>query len=294
MPTVLEVCHLRKCYRKLVAVDDISFRIQEGICFGLLGPNGAGKTTTIEMIEGITQPTSGEILYRGKPRDAGFSLQAGIQFQATSVMEHLKTREILNLFHSLYPKTLPLDELIVLCDLESLLDQVATRLSGGQKQRLMFALSLVNDPEFIFLDEPTTGLDPQSRRNLWKLIEQVKSQGKNVLLTTHYMDEAEILCDHLIIIDHGRIIAEGSPVALLREHFGYYYVCLDAPEFDRLDYVPAEPVSRKNGRIEIQSRSVNDTLQQLLQRGALLNSLSVRQPTLEDLFLKLTGHTLRE
>ncbi|OGT77906.1 MAG: ABC transporter ATP-binding protein [Gammaproteobacteria bacterium RIFCSPLOWO2_02_FULL_56_15] len=294
MPTVLEVRNLRKCYRNLVAVDDISFCIPEGICFGLLGPNGAGKTTTIEMIEGITQPTSGEILYRGKPRDASFSLQAGIQFQATSVMEHLKTREILRLFHSLYQKTMPLAELVKLCDLESLLEQTATRLSGGQKQRLMFALSLVNDPEFIFLDEPTTGLDPQSRRNLWKLIERVKAQGKNVLMTTHYMDEAEILCDHLIIIDHGRIIAEGSPAALLREYFGYYYVCLDAPDFDRLDYDPAEPVSRKNGRIEIQSRSVNDTLQQLLQRGALLNSLSVRQPTLEDLFLKLTGHTLRE
>src|SRR3989338_8260424 len=127
MPTVLEVRNLRKCYRDLVAVDDISFSIPEGICFGLLGPNGAGKTTTIEMIEGITQPTSGEILYRGKPRDASFSLQAGIQFQATSVMEHLKTREILRLFHSLYQKTMPLAELVKLCDLESLLEQTATR-----------------------------------------------------------------------------------------------------------------------------------------------------------------------
>jgi ABC-2 type transport system ATP-binding protein len=294
MASVLEVRNLRKVYRELVAVDDISFSIPEGICFGLLGPNGAGKTTTIEMIEGITIPTSGEILYRGKPRDAGFSLEAGIQFQATSVMEHLKTREILQLFHSLYHKTLPLDELTALCDLEGLLDQVATRLSGGQKQRLMFALSLINDPEIIILDEPTTGLDPQSRRNLWKLIERVKAQGKNVLLTTHYMDEAEILCDHLVIIDHGSIIAEGSPAALLNRHFGYFYVCIDQQDYDRIKHRFDQPVNRSNGTIEIQSRSVNDTLQQLLQCGAMLNTLRVRQPTLEDLFLKLTGHNLRE
>ncbi len=294
MSAILEVRNLRKCFKDLVAVADISFQIPEGICFGLLGPNGAGKTTTIEMIEGITRPTAGEILFRGAPRDASFRLQAGIQFQATSMMDHLKTREILELFHSLYAKTLPLPELIALCDLESLLEQTATRLSGGQKQRLMFALSLINDPEIVFLDEPTTGLDPQSRRNLWKLIERIKAQGKTVLLTTHYMDEAEILCDHLIIIDHGRIIAEGSPTALLKEHFGYFYVCIDTQDFDPLGIEIGEPVARKNGRIEIQSRSVNDTLQRLIQHGAQLNSLSVRQPTLEDLFLKLTGHTLRE
>ena len=213
MPPVLEVRNLRKTFKNLVAVDDISFQIEPGICFGLLGPNGAGKTTTIEMIEGITEPTSGEIIYRGKPRDKSFTLEAGIQFQSTSVMERLSSREILELFHSLYPKTIPMQKLIDLCDLEPLLKTPADKLSGGQKQRLMFALSLVNDPEIVFLDEPTTGLDPQSRRNLWKLVERIKSKGKNVVLTTHYMDEAEY-CDRVSIMVDGTIKALDTPAKL--------------------------------------------------------------------------------
>jgi len=294
MSPILEVKNLRKEYRTVVAVDDISFQIPTGVCFGLLGPNGAGKTTTIEMIEGITQPTSGEIFYKGKPRDGTFSLQTGIQFQSTSIMEKLKAREILELFHGLYPKTTPLDELIELCDLEPLLEQDATKLSGGQKQRLMFALALINDPEIVFLDEPTSGLDPQARRNLWKLIERIKGCGKNVMLTTHHMEEAEILCDHLIIIDHGRIISEGSPKALLKQHFGYFYVCIDKTDM-HIDIHQFEPgIKERNDHYEIQSQSVEDTLQRLIHEGVQLNSLRVRQPTLEDLFLKLTGHSLRD
>ena len=294
MPPVLEVRNLRKEFKDLVAVNGISFKIEQGICFGLLGPNGAGKTTTIEMIEGITEPTSGEIIYRGKPRDKNFKLQAGIQFQSTSVMERLSSAEILELFHSLYPKTIPMQELIKLCDLEPLLAMRADKLSGGQKQRLMFALSLVNDPEIVFLDEPTTGLDPQSRRNLWKLVERIKGQGKNVVLTTHYMDEAEILCDYLVIIDQGKIIAEGPPKELIRQHFDYFYVCID-----KQDFLPArddfeEPIIEGSEQVEIQSRSVEATLQHLIKKGVQLNSLRVRNPTLEDLFLKLTGHSLRE
>ena len=294
MAPILEVKNLRKEFGTLVAVNDISFQIPAGICFGLLGPNGAGKTTTIEMIEGLTAPTGGEIFYKGKPRGADFSLQAGIQFQSTSIMEKLKAREILELFHGLYPKTTPLDELIDLCDLEQLLEQYATKLSGGQKQRLMFALALINDPEIVFLDEPTSGLDPQARHNLWSLIERTKARGKNVLLTTHYMEEAEILCDHLIIIDHGRIISEGSPNALLKQHFGYFYVCIDksALRVDVREF--SKEVHERNDHYEIQSESVEDTLKMLMQKGVMLNSLRVRQPTLEDLFLKLTGHSLRD
>ncbi len=294
MTPVLEVKNLTKHYKDLVAVNNISFHMPPGICFGLLGPNGAGKTTTIEMIEGITEPTSGEILYKGKPRSKDFALQAGIQFQSTSVMERLTAWEILQLFHSLYPHTVPLDELVELCDLGGFLSQVATRLSGGQMQRLMFALSLINDPDIIFLDEPTTGLDPQSRRNLWKLIQRVKEQGKNVVLTTHYMDEAEILCDHLIIVDHGKIIAEGSPAALLREHFACFYVSVDKQEFQAVRDVITDPVVETNDYVEIQTPSVEATLQHLLVHGVQLNSLRVRNPTLEDLFLKLTGHHLRD
>ena len=294
MEPVLEVKNLRKQYKKLVAVDDISFQIQPGICFGLLGPNGAGKTTTIEMIEGITTPTSGEILYKGRPRGSDFTLQAGIQFQSTSVMDKLVARELLELFHGLYPKTAPIEEIIELCGLEPLLNQEAKRLSGGQKQRLMFALALINDPEIIFLDEPTTGLDPQSRRNLWSLIAKIKAQGKNILLTTHYMEEAEMLCDHLIIIDHGKIISEGSPKNLLKQHFGYFYVCIDKQDMNvSLDDL-GEVIEDRDDYYEIQSKSVEDTLQKLIRNNVLLNSLRVRQPTLEDLFLKLTGHSLRD
>ncbi|MCF7980904.1 MAG: ABC transporter ATP-binding protein [Pseudomonadales bacterium] len=294
MPPVLEVRNLRKTFKNLVAVDGISFQIEPGICFGLLGPNGAGKTTTIEMIEGITEPTSGEILYRGKPRDKSFTLEAGIQFQSTSVMERLSSREILELFHSLYPKTIPMQKLIDLCDLEPLLNTPADKLSGGQKQRLMFALSLVNDPEIVFLDEPTTGLDPQSRRNLWKLVERIKSKGKNVVLTTHYMDEAEILCDYLVIIDHGKIIAEGPPKKLMKSHFDYFYVCIDKEDFHPKTGSFNEPLVNLNDHVEIQSKSVEATLQNLIQQDIRLHSLRVRNPTLEDLFLKLTGHSLRE
>lgn len=294
MDPVLEVRHLRKEYKNIVAVDDISFQIPAGICFGLLGPNGAGKTTTIEMIEGITEPTSGEILYKGKPRDADFALQAGIQFQSTSVMDKLVSREILELFHGLYPDATPMQEIIELCGLEPLLNQEAKKLSGGQKQRLMFALALINNPEIIFLDEPTTGLDPQSRRNLWNMIAKIKAKGKNILLTTHYMDEAEMLCDHLIIIDHGRIISEGSPKDLLKQHFGYFYVCVDKQDMDINPDDFGEVIEDRDSYFEIQSKSVEDTLQRLISKNIQLNSLRVRQPTLEDLFLKLTGHSLRD
>lgn len=294
MQPILEVRHLRKEFAQLTAVNDISFQIQPGTCFGLLGPNGAGKTTTIEMIEGLTEPTSGEILYQGKPRDPRFRLEAGIQFQSTSVMEKLSVGEVVGLFHSLYHKRTDLQQLVELCGLGSLMKQRATRLSGGQKQRLMFALALINDPQIVFLDEPTTGLDPQSRRNLWDLIERIKGQGKTVLLTTHYMDEAEILCDTLIIVDRGAIIAEGSPRSLLKQHFDHFYVCLDREDFKaHLNHWP-EPLVTVNDRVEIQSHSVETTLRQLQQHNINLQSLRVRNPTLEDLFLKLTGHSLRE
>jgi len=294
MNPILEVRHLKKQFAQLTAVNNISFQIQPGTCFGLLGPNGAGKTTTIEMIEGLTEPTSGEILYQGKPRDQRFKMEAGIQFQSTSVMDKLSVSEILKLFHSLYHKQTNLAELIEACELGSLLSQRATKLSGGQKQRLMFALALINDPQIVFLDEPTTGLDPQSRRNLWAMIERIKAQGKTVLLTTHYMDEAEILCDTLVIIDRGDIIAQGSPQDLLKQHFDHFYVSLDRVDFESVMTTWPEQVIEHHEQVEIQSQSVDVTLQNLQQQKVNLRSLRVRNPTLEDLFLKLTGHSLRE
>lgn len=295
MSNILEVRKLVKHFKKVQAVNGLSFSIPQGICFGLLGPNGAGKTTTIEMIEGITQPTSGEILYKGEAHSDKFKLEAGIQFQSTALMDYLSVREVLELFASFYPKPQPLERLVEQCSLADFLDQPAAKLSGGQRQRVLLAVALVNDPEIIFLDEPTTGLDPQSRRNFWALIEAIKQQGKTVVLTTHYMDEAEQLCDQLLIVDRGKVIAEGTPTALLQEHFQYVFVCLNKQDIDpqQLQNL-AVHTEQLNGQVVIKTESVENTLQQLIAEGISIQSLQVRNPTLDDLFLKLTGHSLRE
>lgn len=292
MQPIIEVRDITKHYKTVKAVNGLSFSIPQGICFGLLGPNGAGKTTTIEMMEGITPVTSGEILYKGINNNPAFKQEAGIQFQSTALMDFLTVKEVLVLFSSFYDRTLPLDSLIEQCHLSEFIHQQASRLSGGQKQRLLLALALVNDPDIIFLDEPTTGLDPQSRRNFWHLIKKIKAQGKTVVLTTHYMDEAEQLCDHLVIVDHGQIIAEGSPSTLLHNHFDHVFVCLDRQDLPH-EFMP-ESDTQDSAQITIESTSVEETLQQLIQAGAQLHSLQVRNPTLDDLFLKLTGHSLRE
>jgi len=293
MSYLLEVRDLRKEFRRVTAVNGISFGIPQGVCFGLLGPNGAGKTTTIEMIEGIVEPTSGSILYKGNPRDNSFSQQAGIQFQATALPDFLTVAEVLSLFHSFYRKTVPVEALVASCELGEFVNREANKLSGGQKQRLLLALALINDPEIVFLDEPTTGLDPQSRRRFWDLIESIKSQGKTIILTTHYMDEAELLCDELVIMDHGKLVDQGSPHQLLEKHLPHKRVSLDYAG----DIPPAElggQVAHHDGQLEIITHSVEQTLQQLLAHRLDLSTLKVRNPTLEDLFIKLTGHQLRD
>ncbi len=294
MQPIIEVRNLIKNFGTLRAVDDISFSIPSGICFGLLGPNGAGKTTTIEIIEGIKTPDAGEILYQSAPRNAQFKLDIGIQFQSTALMDFVTTREVLELFARFYDKPVPVDELAELCQLGDFLNTFATRLSGGQKQRLLLAIALINNPTLLFLDEPTTGLDPQSRRNFWQLIERIKQQGKTILLTTHYMDEAERLCDQLLIVDHGKIIAEGSPQQLLQQHFDYSYVCLNEEDMPPGDQGLREKTRRANGQVELETGSVEQTLKQLMSLDISLSSLRVRSPTLDDLFLKLTGHHLRD
>lgn len=293
MAAILEVHNLTKSFRSLTAVDDVSFAIPQGACFGLLGPNGAGKTTTIEIIENIKKPTSGTVLYKGKPRDREFSKQTGIQFQSTALMDYLKTREVLALFAQLYPHSQPMDYLIELCQLEDFLDTYATKLSGGQRQRLLLAVALVNDPEVLFLDEPTTGLDPQSRRNFWSLIHEIKRRGKTVLLTTHYMEEAELLCDQLVIMDKGKIIADGSPQDLLQKYFDHSYVCIDRQDFHcETDALSGSVEVREDG-IAIATSAIEKTLSELVSLNVNLRSLRVRSPSLDDLFLKLTGHHLR-
>jgi ABC-2 type transport system ATP-binding protein len=293
MPAVLEVRDLVKEYPGLRAVDGVSFAIPEGRCFGLLGPNGAGKTTTVEMMEGVTPPTSGEVLYRGEPLGARFREEAGIQFQKTALQDFLTVRETLALFTRLYAHRRPVDALIRDCALEQVADRDNRKLSGGQMQRLLLAIALANDPRVLFLDEPTTGLDPQARHAFWELIRAARAEGRTVLLTTHYMEEAYFLCDVIAIMDRGRIIAEGPPSRLLREHFED--VVLELPRQD----FPADtagfpmPVLATHDRVEISTADVEGALRALLERGVPLRHLRIRPRNLEDLFLELTGRELR-
>jgi ABC-2 type transport system ATP-binding protein len=291
MPPVLQAIELVKHYPKVRAVDGISFEVGEGTCFGLLGPNGAGKSTTIEMLEGLLTPTSGEVLFRGAPLGGHYRERVGIQFQNTALQEHLTTRENLRFFSALYPQRRPLDELIGLCRLEEFLDRDTSKLSGGQRQRLLLAIALVNRPEVLFLDEPTTGLDPQARRNFWDLVQGVKAQGKTIVLTTHYMEEAYLLCDEILIVDHGKVIAAGSPAALLAEHFDDSVLELPAAEVRKLG--AGVEFKEKGELAEIHTADLNGVIAGLLGAGASLARLRIRPRTLEDLFLELTGRELR-
>ena len=215
---IMEINGLVKQYKRLTAVDNISFSIREGICFGLLGQNGAGKTTTVEMLEDIITPTSGTILFKGNPRDRAFREKIGIQFQHTELLAFLTVNDTLKTFSRFYKHPLPMDEIRRLCMLETIGKQMNNKISGGQKQRLLLGLALLNDPDLLFLDEPSTGLDPQARQHMWQIIKGVKAKGKTIVLTTHYMEEAQILCDEIIIMDQGRIIAKGSPSELIAMH----------------------------------------------------------------------------
>ncbi len=293
MPPVLEVRGLVKEYPGVRAVDGVSFAIEQGRCFGLLGPNGAGKTTTVEIMEGVTAPTAGEVLYQGEPLGTRFREEAGIQFQKTALQEFLTVRETLALFTRLYPRPRPVEELIRTCALEQVADRDNRKLSGGQMQRLLLAIALANDPRVLFLDEPTTGLDPQARHNFWDLIRRIKSEGRTVLLTTHYMEEAYFLCDVVAIMDRGRIIAEGTPSRLLKEHFDD--VVLELPREDfRGDAASFPlPVLVASDRVEISTGDVEAALRALLERGVPLRHLRIRPRNLEDLFLELTGRELR-
>lgn len=294
MSLLLEAIDLKKHYGKVKAVNGVSLPIRQGTCFGLLGPNGAGKTSTVEMMEGILTPTSGEILYRGEPLGGKFREEAGIMFQSTALQDHITVQEILNLFQNLYVNSRPQAEVIEQCALGDFLNRDSKKLSGGQRQRLLLAICLINDPQVLFLDEPTTGLDPQSRRNFWDLVHTIKAQKKTVILTTHYMEEAYELCDEIAIMDHGLIIASGTPYGLLKEHFSQSVLSLPAAEIpDDFHRTFDLPMHRLKDRVEILSDNVNSTLQLLIQQDIPLTHLQIRSHTLEDLFLKLTGRQLR-
>lgn len=291
---VLEARKLVKKYPGVEAVAGVSFTVEGGQCLGMLGPNGAGKTTTVEMMEGILRPTAGEILYRGRPLDARFREVAGIQLQSTVLQDKLTVKQVLQLFHRLYTRTRPLDEIIETCELGELLSRENRKLSGGQRQRLLLAMALINDPEIIFLDEPTTGLDPQARRKFWALIRHIKSQKKTIVLTTHYMEEAYLLCDEILIMDHGQIIAQGSPGQLLEDHFSDVILGLpaDALTTELLRDCPYL-VLEHGHTVEISCSNIDEAISWLQARSVPLAGLRIRPRTLEDLFIELTGKELR-
>ena len=293
MTAILEARDLVKKYRDVVAVDGVSFAVPAGICFGLLGPNGAGKTTTVEVMEGITPPTAGLALYKGEPIGPRLRAEAGIQFQKTALQDFLTVRETLILFRRLYDRGADVDEVIRLCALEGIAGRDNRKISGGQQQRLLLGIALANDPEVLFLDEPTTGLDPQARRNFWDLVKSIKARGKTIVLTTHYMEEAYFLCDRIAIMDHGRIIAEGSPQQLLEEHFADVVLELPASDFaiDR-SQLPFQILDAR-GNVEISTANVEATLARLMDLKVPLKNLRIRPRNLEDLFLELTGRELR-
>jgi ABC-2 type transport system ATP-binding protein len=298
---------LRKTYGQTKAVDGISLSVGEGEVFGMLGPNGAGKSTTIEIIEGLRVPDSGTITVLGmrQPRDSrSIKMRIGIQLQTTALYPRLTVTEILDLFHTFYPgrKTLSTDRLIEMVDLGEKRNTRSKDLSGGQRQRLSVALALVNDADIVFLDEPTTGMDPQARRQLWDVIRDLQSRGKTIMLTTHYLEEAEELCDRVAIVDHGRIIEMGSPEELVHRYFSEIAISFSDPAgadaYRSLEGVTH--VSAENGRVTLYSSDVLQTMAGLLSQrngggvGTALRDLNVHNATLEDVFLKLTGRALRD
>jgi ABC-2 type transport system ATP-binding protein len=313
MPTAIQCRDLRKTYDgKVEAVRGLNLEIQQGECFGLLGPNGAGKTTTIEILEGLSQPTSGQVSIFGQTwqeNEREMREWLGISLQETRLSEKLTVRETIELFASFYREPRSSEEVLEQLQLTEKADAWVGKLSGGQRQRLAVATALVCNPKILFLDEPTTGLDPQSRRQLWDIIRAFQADGGTVLLTTHYMDEAERLCDRLAIIDHGQVIAEGSPADLIDRLGGHHVVEFSvgknshgaATEADQAVWraLPSvESVREDDGLIALNVKEPHLTIPALLdainQQSRELQHLTTRQASLEDVFVRLTGRHLRD
>ena len=302
---VIEVRDLQKAYGDLQAVAGVSFDVAEGEVFGMLGPNGAGKTTTVEILEGLRIRDAGQVSVLGlDPASSGsdFKRLVGVQLQQVALYPRLRVHEVISLFGSFYDRRASTDELIALMRLEDRRNARIAELSGGQAQRLSVALAVVNKPRLVFLDEPSTGMDPQARRNLWEIIEGFKADGMTVVLTTHYMEEAERLCDRVAVMDHGRIIALDSPGALVRASFdedAIEFVSNDGLTANDLGGLAAVTSATSQGSAHsIFSSDIPRTMGSLLdlaaERGAPLEGMRVRHATLEDVFLKLTGRTLRD
>jgi ABC-2 type transport system ATP-binding protein len=313
MPPAIRCTNLFKRYEGRPPVDAVrglDLTVEAGECFGLLGPNGAGKTTTIEIIEGLTRATSGEVEVLGGHwgrDDAAIKQRIGISLQETKLSEKLLVRETVTLFRSFYHRGLEPDEVIRRVSLEEKAGARVGKLSGGQKQRLAVACALVGDPDLLLLDEPTTGLDPQSRRQLWELIRNLRTQGRTVLLTTHYMDEAERLCDRVAIVDHGKVIALGSPRDLIAELGGEHVVEVTLGPADGRPPLAAAGLANLAGVRAVRQEgdcyclsvtephvAVPALLDWLQERGHELAGLTTRHASLEDVFVTLTGRHLRD
>ena len=302
---VIRVRGLEKRYGETRAVDGVSFEVAGGSVFGLLGPNGAGKTTTVEILEGLRSPDAGEVRILGLDAVAGadaLKARVGVSLQTAALYPKLTVAELLDLFRSFYGHGRATDELIGLMDLGEKRATRTSALSGGQRQSLSVALALVNDPELVFLDEPTTGMDPAARRALWDIVLGLKAEGRTVLLTTHYLEEAEILCDRVAIMDHGHILEEGTVQELVGNHFQERAVRFDTvsglPD-DQLRAMPGvSSAKHENGEVILYTRDVAATIGAVLGACEALGvepaNLGVRRPTLEDVFLALTGRALRD
>ncbi len=298
---------LVKRYGDVLAVDELDLEIRVGECFGLLGPNGAGKTTTVEILQGLLPPDAGSVEVLGmrwKSQERSLRERMGTQLQETQLPDKLSVVEVLTLFRSFYRAGKPVEDVIDMVQLREKRDAWVKNLSGGQRQRLSVACSLVSDPEILFLDEPTTGLDPQSRHQLWSIIGDFRADGGTILLTTHYMEEAERLCDRVAVIDHGKVIAEGSPSALIESLGAEHVVQFALANGDSIDHATlgslpgVERVSTVAGTTQLTVKHVHEAvpaLMTLLQRQrAELSELTTHHATLEDVFISLTGRHLRD
>ena len=307
MESIVKVEGLRKTYGAAVAVDELSFEVNEGEIFGMVGPNGAGKTTTIECMEGLRKPDRGMVRVLGvDPQLEGqaLCLRVGMQLQQSNLPDRIKVWEALDLYASFYPQAVDWKELLTQLGLEEKRNTPFSKLSGGQKQRLFIALALLPDPQLIFLDELTTGLDPQARHVIWDLVRDVRSRGKTVVLTTHFMEEAERLCDRVAILDHGRIVALDTPAALIRGLGGEERVVFSVESALPVGF---EKVLSGDARVEVQGKQVtvhgkngrkvalvSEVVSLLSGQGIPFSDLRTEQPTLEDVFLSLTGSAMRE
>ena len=301
---VVRVDGIRKTYGRTVAIDDVSFEVRQGEIFGLIGPNGAGKTTTMECVEGVRTPDRGHVAVLGlDPFKQGRQLQdrIGVQLQAAQLQKRIKVWEAVDLWASLYSRHLNCDDLLRQLGLQDKRDAWFMTLSGGQKQRLFIALALVNDPEVVFLDELTTGLDPQARRAIWDLVRDIRGRGKTVFLTTHLMEEAERLCDRVAIIEHGRVIDVDTPAALVRRHCPERSIVLATDHPTAAAYFRALPsvdaVAHSDGQVTVSGRGddlVAGVLDCLAEHRIKVTDVRTVTPTLEDVFLRLTGHSIRD